>query len=301
MRSDNMDMLQETLQILDRGSYQINNRTVKLKLSKTAMETVRVLLPEDVQAICRCTDFEKANRAGKCEYSCENKDSFTAARQQYQSFGHMFDKTSKPVLVLNLASPVHPGGGVRRGAKAQEEDLCRKSSLLLSLESRDAAKYYEYNKSLQTYMGSDAMIFTPEVEIIRDEDGSLLDETVIVAVLTCAAPMVRQGKEGMSEEAYQGMVYNRIMGMLKCAAYFGYENLVLGAWGCGAFRNDAHVISDLFYKALKEMEYNGLREKDFFRRIEFAVLDRTAGQYNFKEFHRNFASDRESYITNPLI
>ena len=42
------------------------------------------------------------------------------------------------------------------------------------------------------------------------------------------------------------MVYNRIVGMLKCAAYFGYKNLVLGAWGCGAFGNDAHVMSDLF-------------------------------------------------------
>lgn len=289
MRSDNIDMLQETLQILERGSYRINNRTVKLKLSKTAMETVHVLLPEDVQDICGRTDFEKVYREGKCEYSCVNEDSFTAARQQYQSFSYLFDQTSRPVLVLNLASPVHPGGGVRRGAKAQEEDLCRKSSLLLSLESRQAAKYYEYNKGLQTRMGSDAIIFTPEVEIIRDEDGKLLDETVIVAVLTCAAPMVRQGKEGMCEEVYQGMVYNRIMGMLKCAAYFGYENLVLGAWGCGAFGNDAHVMSDLFRKALKKMEYNGLREKDFFRRIDFAVLDRTAGQYNFKEFHRNFA------------
>lgn len=289
MRSDNIDMLQETLQILDRGSYRINNRTVKLKLSKTAMETVHVLLPEDVQDICGRTDFEKVHRAGKCEYRCVNEDSFTAARQQYQSFSHLFDQTSKPVLVLNLASPVHPGGGVRRGAKAQEEDLCRQSSLLLSLESRQAAKYYEYNKRLQTRMGSDAIIFTPEVEIIRDEDGKLLDETVIVAVLTCAAPMVRQGKEGMREEVYQGVVYNRIMGMLKCAAYFGYENLVLGAWGCGAFGNDAHVMSDLFCKALNEMEYNGLREKDFFRRIDFAVLDRTAEQYNFKEFHRNFA------------
>lgn len=90
------------------------------------------------------------------------------------------------------------------------------------------------------------MIFTPEVEIIRNENGNLLDETVIVAVLTCVVPMVRQGKEGMSEKEYQNMVYNRIVGMLKCAAYFGYKNLVLGAWGCGAFGNDAHVMSDLF-------------------------------------------------------
>ena len=79
--------------------------------------------------------------------------------------------------------------------------------------------------------------------------------------------------------------------MLKCSAHLGYRHLVLGAWGCGAFGNDAHVISDLFYKALKELNYNRLREKDLFRRIDFAVLDRTQDQYNFKEFYRNFAFD----------
>lgn len=291
MNGNNIEVLQETLQILDKRSYTVRGKTVHLKLSKREMEAVHVLLPENVQDICGRTDFEKVHVLGRCGYGCVNEDSFAAARKQYKDFRYMFDKDSRHVLVLNLANPVNPGGGVRRGARAQEEDLCRKSSLLLSLESRCASRYYEYNRRLHSYMGSDAMIFTPEVEIIRDENGNLLDETVIVAVLTCAAPMVRQGKEGMSEDEYQNMVYNRIMGMLKCAAYFGYKNLVLGAWGCGAFGNDAHVMSDLFYKALKEMEYDGLREKDFFRRIDFAVLDLTADQYNFKEFCRNFLFD----------
>lgn len=292
MRKDNIEMLQDTLRILKQGSYQKNGRTVELKLSGKAMETVQVLLPEDVADICSRTDVEKNIVTGRCGYGCENMDSFAVARQQYEKFSYMFWKDEKPtVLVLNLANPVHPGGGVRNGAKAQEEDLCRKSSLLLSLESGHAAKYYEYNRKLHSYMGSDAMMFTPEVEIIRDEDGNLLDETVTVAVLTCAAPMVTQGMEGMSGDAYQDMVCHRIMGMLKCAAYFGYKNLVLGAWGCGAFGNDAHMMSDLFYKALKEMRYNGLRESDFFRRIDFAVLDRTKEQYNFREFYRNFSFD----------
>ena len=138
-------------------------------------------------------------------------------------------------------------------------------------------------------MGSDAMIFTPEVEIIRDENGALLSETSIVSVLTCAAPMITAGREGMTEEAYREMFYQRIMGMLKCAAYLGYKVLILGAWGCGAFGNDAAMVSNLFYKALKEFHFNGMSVKDFFRRIDFAVLDRSQEQYNFKEFARNFA------------
>lgn len=291
MRNENIDMLQDTLRILEQGSYRKNGRTVKLKLSGEKMRESRVLLPHEVEDICSRTDFQKVYVLGRCGYGCRNIDSFAAAKEQYEKNSYMFGKDSKPVLVLNLANPFHPGGGVRRGARAQEEDLCRKSSLLVSLESPEAAVYYEYNRKLNTYMGSDGMIFTPQVEIIKDEEGNLLDDTVIVAVLTCAAPMVRNGKVGMDEASYQEMVFHRIMGMLKCAGYFGYKNLVLGAWGCGAFGNDARVMSDLFYKALKEMDFNGMREKDFFRRIDFAVLDRTETQYNFREFYRNFSHD----------
>ena len=74
------------------------------------------------------------------------------------------------IIALNLASPVNPGGGVRRGAKAQEEDLsvekvhyfCRK------LESKKARSYYDFNKKANTFMGTDAMMITPVVQIIRE-------------------------------------------------------------------------------------------------------------------------------------
>lgn len=138
-------------------------------------------------------------------------------------------------------------------------------------------------------MGSDAVMIQPQVEIIKDETGELLDESVIVAVMTCAAPMLRYGMEGMSQDQYESMLLKRITGMLKVAAYMGYSRLILGAFGCGAFRNDAHIVSDLFYKALKEFDYDGMKEKDMFRRIDFAVMDHSEDQYNFKEFSRNFS------------
>lgn len=162
-------------------------------------------------------------------------------------------KDSMPVLVLNFANSVHPGGGVRHGAKAQEEDLCRNSTLLWSLESEVAESYYEYNKKLETQMGSDALIFTPKVEVFRDDKGAFLRDSKIVSVLTVAAPNISHGLEGMSREQYLDLLYNRIVGMLKSAAFFGYQYLIPGAWGCGVFENDAHVVSDLFRKALKEL------------------------------------------------
>ncbi len=289
MRQNNIEMFQDTMRILAQGHYTIGNKKVKLKLSRREMEAADVYLPKEVQNISGKKDFPHVHVIGRCGYSCENMDSFSLARKRLEQFSDELAKEgAKPILVLNLANSIHPGGGVRNGAKAQEEDLCRKSSLLLSLESRNARPYYDYNKSLYTHMGSDAIIINPQVEIIKDENGNLLPETVIVSVMTCAAPMLRNGMEGMTQSEYEAMMYGRITGMLKTAAYMGYQYLVLGAFGCGAFRNDARVVSDLFYKALKEFDFDGMKEKDMFRRIDFAVMDNSADQYNFREFSRNF-------------
>ena len=289
MKFENINMLNDTMAILDRGYYEVNGKRVNLKLSKAEMKEISVFLPKDVKSISDNKDFQHIHMmGGRIGVDCVNMDSYSLAIKRYLDCSYMFSKKSKPILVLNLANPVNPGGGVRRGSKAQEEDLCRKSSLLLSLESSAASVYYKYNKSLNTYMGSDAVMVTPQVEIIKDENGSLLDESVIVSVMTCAAPMLRNGMEGLTDQEYRDMVYGRITGMLKVAAHLGYEVLILGAFGCGAFLNDAHVVSDLFYKALKEFDYDGMEAKDFFRRIDFAVLSRSADQYNYKEFARNF-------------
>lgn len=283
-RSYDINMFEDTMQILKQGFYEKDSRKIPLKLSTADMQSIQVYLPDDVKAICDNTEYKStAADSESCVHSCENIDSYALARKRV-------DEGISKVLVLNLASPVHPGGGVRRGARAQEEDLCRKSSLLLSLESKTASRYYEYNKSLHSFMGSDALMLTPSVEIIKDENGVLLDDSVVVSVLTCAAPKVSGGKEGMSEAAYRQLVYNRIVGMLKSAAFFGYRHLILGAWGCGAYGNDASVISDLFRRTLNELDYNGFKERDLFSRIDFAVLDRTPAQFNYKQFKRNFGA-----------
>ena len=92
-------------------------------------------------------------------------------------------------------------------------------------------------------------------------------------------------------DQYQEILFSRIKGILLCAAYYEYQTLVLGAWGCGAFGNDAALMSDLFYQALKELQNIDVVKGNLFRRIEFAVLDRTHSQYNYKQFARNFSSD----------
>ena len=200
MRSDNNYMLDDTLTILNQGFYVLNGKRISLKLSPSQMREISVYLPKDVQKIAKNKDFQHVHVIGRVGVGCANMDSYSLARKRTESASVLLPEGSKPVLVLNLANPVNPGGGVRNGAKAQEEDLCRKSSLLLSLESREAEQYYQYNKSLHSYMGSDAIMITPQVEIIKDENGDLLPESVVVAVMTCAAPMIKRGMEGLTED-----------------------------------------------------------------------------------------------------
>ena len=283
MKKDNIAILHETLQILKQGEYEAGGKPVKLKLTRQQMEECHVLLPENVRRVCE-KESGKPAVSGSFGVDCVPLDSYAAAalleRERLSE-----DPDSGPVLVLNFANPVNIGGGVYKGAKAQEEDLCRRSSLLASLESEHASRYYRYNRGLRTYMGSDAMIFSPQVEVFRDERGELMEEPFIAAVLTCAAPMINFGTEGMSEEEYRAMFYNRILGTLKCAAHFGYDRLVLGAWGCGAFGNDAAVVSDLYAAALKAMGQGGGVP---FKKILFAVRSGERPSYNFLEFRRNF-------------
>ncbi|MGN1249655.1 MAG: TIGR02452 family protein, partial [Candidatus Spyradocola sp.] len=285
---DNIAMLWDTLDICRRGSYVRDGRSVYLKLSPDEMRRARVFLPDEVAGLMP----RRAQGAGRCGYSCRNMDAFRLARIRSAACAQSAAAGDpREVLVLNLANPVHPGGGVRRGARAQEEDLCRKSTLLLSLEGAQAAGYYEYNRSLHTLMGSDAIVITPRVEIIRDENGELLDESAVVAVMTCAAPCLREGMEGLTRQQYRDMLRGRIDGMLRCAAHLGYRYLVLGAFGCGAFGNDAALVSDLFREALDAFDVSGMKTDDVFRQIDFAVLCRDAVQYNYREFYRNFGDD----------
>lgn len=283
-RDFDVALLHDTLGILEKGSYLYEGTEKPLKLTPEDQRTVTVFLPEDIAALqLSGSRRPESVEESRCDFGCENTDSFSLARRRKAEY------PEQGVLVLNLANPVNPGGGVYRGAKSQEEDLCRTSSLLPSLESEAARRYYDYNRSLNTYMGSDAIIITPKVEIIRDEDGKLLEDSVVVSVMTCAAPMVTYGLEGLSVAQYLDMSYNRIVGMLKVAAHCGYRSLVLGAFGCGAFGNDAHIVSDIFLDAIAEFDFDGLRVDDLFDRIEFAVLDETEDQYNFKEFSWNFS------------
>lgn len=272
-----IDVLNDTLKAFDKGQYKVNNKTVTT-LDKDTLSNIEVFLPVDIDTIV--SSVCKINvTSNNCKFDCHNVDTFSMVKILSQKGVH-------DIIALNLASPVNPGGGVRRGAKAQEEDLCRKSSLLLSLESEKARSYYDFNKKANTFMGTDAMMITPTVQIIRDDIGRF-QEPIMTSVLTCAAPKLIQGTK-INMKEYRELVYNRIILMLTVVANNGYKNLILGAWGCGAYGNDAATISNIFRSAILNFKYQGYSYNEIFDSITFAVLDKISSQYNFKQFKRNF-------------
>ena len=72
--------------------------------------------------------------------------------------------------------------------------------------------------------------------------------------------------------------------MYTVAAHLSYHHLVLGAFGCGAFANDARVVSRMFGRVMNEFCYRGIAFDGLFSTVRFAVLDHSENQYNFRHF-----------------
>jgi uncharacterized protein (TIGR02452 family) len=73
--------------------------------------------------------------------------------------------------------------------------------------------------------------------------------------------------------------------VLAIAAHETQRALVLGAWGCGVFRNDPTQVARIFHTLLLGPE----NWSAWFRNITFAILDHSPDQSTFKVFANTFA------------
>jgi uncharacterized protein (TIGR02452 family) len=165
---------------------------------------------------------------------------------------------------LNFANPEEPGGGFLRGAVAQEEAICRCSTLydLLLTQPEMYVKVAE-NDGLYT----DYMSLIRDVPIIRDDQYEFLEKPFLASFITCAAPIAFMYQEVSSDER---RLYNalevRIRKIVQCAIVGGFTNVVLGAFGCGAFGNSTENVAAMFKKVLIDENL-----KSYFRKIVFAI------------------------------
>jgi len=117
---------------------------------------------------------------------------------------------------------------------------------------------------------TNAMIYSPEVPVLRDDAGNLLPEPYVVDFITAAAPNVgslRTPKGKKTCEEAEAILRVRIPRVLEAFARHGVRDLVLGAWGCGVFGNDPAIVARIFKEELSTT-FRGR-----FRHVIFAVLD----------------------------
>ena len=198
------------------------------------------------------------------------------------------------IAVMNFANAFHAGGGVTKGSSAQEESLCRTSTLYPLIYRRSLRDtFYKHHIDLNTPKASDSLIYTEGVIICKtDEDlpeRLPRNEWVEVDVITIAAPDLRSksnmhaplvnGGTDMNNAELFGYHVKRAIHMLTCAASMGAEALVLGAFGCGAFENDPDVVVRAYKTALQEFP-------KVFMTIEFAVYCTPWDRKNYDIFKR---------------
>lgn len=167
------------------------------------------------------------------------------------------------VACLNFASATKPGGGYRSGAQAQEESLARASALAAAL--RAVPEFYKFHQSHPDARYSDRVIYSPEVPVFRDDSGRLIDPYP-VSFLTAAAPNAGVLPAG---EDLTPVLQRRAARVLGVAHRHGHRRLVLGAWGCGVFRNDPRQVAAVFAEHLSPSGGYGGR----FDLVVFAVPD----------------------------
>lgn len=184
------------------------------------------------------------------------------------------------IVALNFASARTPGGGLLRGRSAQEESLCRQSSLYASINQAKVQEMYKYNATLEGPLCSDYIIYTPKAVIFRDDNLQYLSDPVLTSIITSPAANLRLMREEDTIDDVHASMTQRIRKIIQIAIVNNNKSIILGAFGCGYFANDPNDVSNYFYKVLIEEKYI-----DFFDEVVFAIYK---SKYNSDAFKETF-------------
>jgi len=200
------------------------------------------------------------------EYCCANIDTLTAAL------------VVGDACALNFANARMPGGGYRRNARAQEEDLCR---LLPQL-------WYSLSAAEYPITPDNALLSRDLVAVRRPKDYALTESLGTCTIVTSAMPCgPRRPKSGWENSDWEKTVLTRMRAVLTAARISKHENLVLGAFGCGAFGNPRQEVARLF-RELLTTEFTGV-----FKAVVFAIID-PLGNGNLNAFRKVFPNEENN-------
>ncbi|MCL4264923.1 MAG: TIGR02452 family protein [Anaerolineae bacterium] len=273
----------ETLAILENGRYVTDSGdTVQfLPEQQTAVAGTRLYTPEELHTLlvnqAGCQRAEQASATGLV-MEVTGETTQVAAHRLTHSEG------CKELVLLNYASARNPGGGFITGAKAQEEDLARCSGLYPCLLTQPG--YYEANRKQSSLLYTDHIIYSPDVPFFRTHSSNLLPEIFLASVITAPAPNAGEvlRREPEAQPLIAQTLRRRAGMVLAVARENGHRSVLLGAWGCGVFRNDPPLVADIFGNWLISPDFSNC-----FDRVVFAVYDLRQDKGVFTAFKARLA------------
>lgn len=209
----------------------------------------------------------------------------------------------RKVCVLNFASATNPGGGVTSGAGAQEEAICRCSTLYACISDQNITRRFHarHRQGLEeaklTALYNDDCIYTPGVMVFKTdtETPELMPEEqwYDIDVITCAAPNLRGLSDGyggrpgnraadIGLDELLALHKKRACRILDIARRKHVEVMILGAFGCGAFKNPPEIVAQAMLDAVRGYLYD-------FSVVEFAVYCPPHAMKNYDVFKRILA------------
>lgn len=215
-------------------------------------------------------------KTGDCKITVTRERTFEAVKNLKNEY-----KGAK-IGALNFASARNVGGGVVRGASAQEECLCRCSTLYPCLDTEYLFEnYYQMHRSLKELTYTDACIYTPDIIVIKTDtnypESMPESDWYSVDVLTCPAPNVSTIR--ISDMELMKIHKRRGSHIISIAVENNIDVLVLGAFGCGAFGNNPEIVARVYKEILPQ--FTG-----YFKEIRFAVYCSPRNTKNYDVFRK---------------
>lgn len=208
---------------------------------------------------------------GTVSYRLLATDTISAAIQYHK------ENPEHRIAILNFASYKNPGGGFLDDSMAQEEYLCYCTNLYKELVRFKDSYYLPHRKTLNRGMYTNTSLLSHWVSVIASAPGVWLapDDVFAVDILTCAAPnltsCLRYG--GLRSEDMDSYGYSRVDYVMRVLSTYKYHEVILGAFGCGVFKNDPEVIATAFKQAMYHYKFN---------HVTYAIPD--SNSYNYKSF-----------------
>ena len=264
-----------------------NNRRLVDKI-KSSMACNRVISEENADDILE-----------NLIYGNETEKEVKMIVSKKRSFEAASAYRGKHISVLNFASATNPGGGVTKGASAQEECLCRISTLYKCISASEITEAFhkKHRYALKTgkmnSLYNDDCIQTCDVTVFKSDTAKpiLLSEEdwFDVDVISCAAPNLRymsqhdkNWKKNVTDKKLFDIYKKRINRVLDIASCAKSDVIILGAFGCGAFANPPELVAKAMHAAIDEHKYD-------FETIELAIYCSSRDTLNYEVFAKEFA------------